>query len=206
VLRNEAYIGHKYDGKRKNTYAETDEGRKVRYTHCPREEWIGVAVPAIIDMATWEKAQERRVRNKQEARRDRKYTYLLAGGRLRCGVCGYAMSPAMSQDRQARYRCVSSNRHYAAPHVVKSVMANQVESEVWARVERMVSHPRVVLWELERRQEQAGHQQERIDRDRQAYKRQLAKIEGERERLLEAYLGAALDLAQFKATDVPSWP
>ena len=65
VLRNETYVGHKYNGKRKNTYAETYEGRKVRYKHCPRDTWIPVAVPAIIDQATWDKAQALRVTNKK---------------------------------------------------------------------------------------------------------------------------------------------
>ena len=35
LLRNEAYIGMKYDGKRRNVYVEDDTGRKVRYETLP---------------------------------------------------------------------------------------------------------------------------------------------------------------------------
>ena len=66
--------------------------------------------------------------------------------------------------------------------------ADQVEPEVWAQVERMVSHPALVFRELAHKQEQAGYQQERLTREREGYERQLQRIEGERERLLKAYL------------------
>ena len=105
----------------------------------------------------------------------------------------------MSQDRQARYRCVSSNRHYALPHAVKSVRADQVEPEVWAQVERMVSHPALVFRELAQEQEQAGEQQERLDPEREGYQRQLAKIEREASKIWEAYTGEAIDLVRFKS-------
>jgi site-specific DNA recombinase len=53
VLRNESYIGVMHDFKRKNFYVEDDEGRRVRYEHRPRNEWIPVAIPAIVDQQLW---------------------------------------------------------------------------------------------------------------------------------------------------------
>ncbi len=51
----------------------------------PREEWIPIEVPAIIDQETWEQAREQLRRNKERApRNNKKHDYLLKG-LLVCG-------------------------------------------------------------------------------------------------------------------------
>jgi chromosome segregation ATPase len=63
----------------------------------------------------------------------------------------------------------------------------------------MVSHPALVFRELARKQEQAGEQQERLNREREGYQRQIQRIEREASKIWEAYTGEAIDLARFKS-------
>jgi hypothetical protein len=80
-------------------------------------------------------------------------------------------------------------------------MGAVVEAEVWEAVERMLSHPALVFRKLQQRQEQAGAQQERMDRERETYQRQLTKMTTERERLLAIYLDGTIARERFQVTD-----
>ena len=74
----------------------------------PKEEWIEIEVPALIDRKTWETAQELRERNKQFSRRNAKHDYLLSG-LIRC-ACGHAMSGEYFSHHQY-YTCTWRNNH-----------------------------------------------------------------------------------------------
>jgi site-specific DNA recombinase len=199
ILRSETYVGVKYDNKTRNIPGKADPDRKTNHERRPKDEWIAVEVPALIDQEIWHAAQELRVKNRREARRNRKHEYLLINGRLRCGQCGGSMTPEQSPGRQARYRCSNSKRHYAAPHTRQSVMADQVEPEVWEAVEPVLNDPGLIAAELARQQEQAGDMQERTDRDRTNYQRQLTRIDQEGRKLWEAYVNDAITVETFKA-------
>jgi site-specific DNA recombinase len=51
----------------------------------PREEWIPIEVPAIIDQETWDQAREQLQRNKERAARNNKKRDYLLKGLLVCG-------------------------------------------------------------------------------------------------------------------------
>jgi site-specific DNA recombinase len=69
----------------------------------PAEEWITVAVPAIISSALWQQAQKKRLMNEQTAFRNSHRPYLLRG-LLVCGVCGRTLQ-GRAQNECAYYRC-----------------------------------------------------------------------------------------------------
>ncbi len=81
ILSNEIYAGRTYWGK-------TRMINKIR-VYLPRDRWISIDVPelAMVDRETFEAAQKRAEKNKQHAKRNRKYDYLMVGY-LRCGACG----------------------------------------------------------------------------------------------------------------------
>jgi site-specific DNA recombinase len=199
ILRSETYVGVKYDNKTRNIPGKADPDRKTNHEQRPKDEWIAVEVPAIIDQQTWNTVQALRPQRQRESTRNRKYAYLLINGRLRCGQCGGAMTPEQSPGRQARYRCTASKRHYAVPHTRQSVMANQVEPEVWQKVERVLNNPGLIAKELTRQQEQSGEMAERTNRDRVNYQRQLVRIDREAQKLWEAYVNDAVTVETFKA-------
>ncbi|HMR98659.1 MAG TPA: recombinase family protein [Anaerolineales bacterium] len=98
----------------------------------PKEEWIEVEVPQLVDRETWEDAQEIRGQNKRFSRRNKRHDYLLSG-LIRC-VCGRAMSGEYFSDHQY-YTCTWRNNHHS--HLeertcwARSVRADAVEVDVW---------------------------------------------------------------------------
>ena len=70
---------------------------------------------------------------------------------------------------------------------------------VWNAVERALNNPALIAEELERRREGISTQQADLDRERQHYTSQLAQCDKDLKRWEAAYLGEAIDLADFKA-------
>jgi site-specific DNA recombinase len=200
ILQNEAYIGTLYDGKTQNVPGKRNPDRHTRHRHVPREEWIAVACPAIIDRATFEAAQALRARNKNESKRNRKHDYLFINGRLRCGQCGRAMIGFTNQRGYALYRC-SRARHFdvLTPHTKRIVRAAAIEPEAWLAVESLLGTPHRIVAEFKRRQAAIGTKQSDLDHERQHYERQLARDEEALKRWQDAYEQKVIDLADFAA-------
>jgi site-specific DNA recombinase len=201
ILRNTAYIGTLYEGKTQNIPGKSNPDKKTRHRHVPREEWIPIAVPQIINPATFEAARARARANIQQSPRNRRHDYLLVGGRLRCRQCGGGMSGEINPQGSRRYRCNRGKyRHLdvVAPHIRSRVLAREIEPMVWEAVERALNNPALITAELERRREGTSAQQADLDRERQHYNRQLAQCEKDLKRWEAAYLGEAIDLADFK--------
>ena len=199
ILRNTAYIGTLYDGKRQRMPGKRNPDYKTRLRALSREQWVPIAVPALIDTELFEVAQRQLKANQAQSKRNRKAGYLCIAGRLRCGQCGSAMTGEHVGTRR-RYRC--GRRPYqdvVAPHTRRIVAADQVEPVVWDAVERALTNPALITTELERRREGTSTQQADLDRERQQYTRQLAQCDKDLKRWEAAYLGEAIDLADFKA-------
>jgi len=69
----------------------------------------------------------------------------------------------------------------------------------WLSGERALNNPALIAAELERRREGTSAQQADLDCERQHYHRQLAQCDKDLKRWEAAYLGEAIDLADFKA-------
>ena len=121
MVRNPHYIGKVVCNSRPTvTVVENGERKTRRLKAAPENVIIAEGKhPAIIDLETWEKAQER-VRNTPRTRSDKGLANVLAG-MLRCSCCGYMM------DRRplptgARYFCPARNNK----HCFKSVKCEVV--------------------------------------------------------------------------------
>jgi site-specific DNA recombinase len=200
LLRNTTYIGTLYDGKKQRVAGKSNPDKKTRWRKVPRAEWVAIAVPPIIDIETFEAAQARLTRQRQQSPRNRKHGYLLVNGRLRCGQCGRAMGGSLNSKGRAGYRCFRPVfQDTVAPHIRRSVQAAAIEPVVWDAVERALNNPALIAAELERRRDGTSTQQADLDRERQHYTNQLAQCDKDLKRWEAAYLGEAIDLADFKA-------
>jgi len=138
ILGKEVYAGRWFYGK-----AGKVKGRQVRN---PRDTWIAVEVPAIVDRETWEAVQQRRRENKDTARRNAKYPYLLRR-RVTCGSCGYKMQGCTATHRTptiSYYRCPVSDGSY--PGAARSChgprfRADLVDVAVWSWLKDLLSDP-----------------------------------------------------------------
>ncbi|MDI7270076.1 MAG: recombinase family protein, partial [Myxococcota bacterium] len=120
MLRNPAYAGRAAFRKRESV-ARSKITRLARRGHLyprvskssqrdrPREDWIEIAVPAIVDASVFERAQEQLQRNKRLARHG---SPVLLRGLLVCRRCGYALyatSSRTSKQLLYYYRCLGTD-------------------------------------------------------------------------------------------------
>src|SRR3712207_9128447 len=80
----------------------------------PKDQWIAIPVPALVDQMTWDRVQDQLARNAQLAfRNNAKHNYLLRC-LLTCGTCGRSMHgrtyvAANGQEYQY-YSCAGKDR------------------------------------------------------------------------------------------------
>jgi site-specific DNA recombinase len=90
ILLNEVYIGNFYQNKYDTEGMLGNEHRKeedkVRIKLRPKEEWILIPTPPIIDEFTFEQAQKLLAESRRRYAKDSLNQYLLSG-MLRCGHC-----------------------------------------------------------------------------------------------------------------------
>ncbi|MDP9382672.1 MAG: recombinase family protein [Chloroflexota bacterium] len=145
-----------------NRYYSPKDARKHGTRERPRDEWITVAYPPLIDMETWERAKRRRQTNKFCAPYNRtRRSYILAG-LLWCSECGKKFgavtTTATAKRREYRYYECRGMRDY--PHVYdcrspRLVRAEEVEAEVWGTIEQTIHNPDLMTKEIFRLQDQS---------------------------------------------------
>lgn len=193
ILTYEGYVGKVYWGKAKRV-------GKTRMSRQPRDEWIEVAIPAIIDEETFLAAQVQLRRNRERSPRNRKYEYLLVGGRLRCGRCGRTVTGAGTARGRRYYRCASRNAIVDRQLQCRgSLEANDVESRVWVAVERILNDPDVIQAEVARQHAEADHTRAEILPQLELLETALGKCDREETRWAEAYAAEVINIRELKA-------
>ncbi|WP_448207485.1 recombinase family protein [Azospirillum sp. sgz302134] len=211
ILRNPIYTGQamrnrhqRCDARRPRGqagYKDRRPGNGRGRTLRPREEWIAVAVPMIIEPELWQLAQEQRARNRAEARRNNtKHEYLLRGLLIcgQCGQCGRRMVGEWSGagDNRGRYVC-SARQHDAGRRCTgRSVAAARVEAEVWEYVRGLLADPALLRARYEDcRGDPAVHPAE--EREAERLERTLRTLEREVQRLIDAYQAGVIELPEL---------
>jgi site-specific DNA recombinase len=171
----------------------------------PREEWIGVSVPALREEETYQRAQAQLARNSQLSfRHNQRPSYLLRC-LLRCGLCGLNMSgrtysatatlPALRYYNCKGKDLLGSGRTERWPqHTIK---AEELEAVGWTHIVELLSHPARLLAQFEQfatlgaePDAQARTELHRLE----AHEQRLAR---EETRLLEADQAGFLSLAEL---------
>ncbi len=131
ILANETYAGTAYYNRlgRASPYGP----QKVRR---PREQWIAIPVPPIIDRSVWQQAQ-RRLEHNRKLLRGRPWHQYLLRGMLVCGECGYAYGGNYS--RPTRWYRDGGRKH-------PDLRADVVEGKVWKSVREVLLNP-ATLWQ-----------------------------------------------------------
>jgi site-specific DNA recombinase len=147
LLSNPVYKGVWYWGKKRTE----KRGARVVKVSQPPEQWIAVSVPAIVDDATWEQAQECLMQNKAGARRNAKRDYLLRG-RIFC-TCGRRWTGRYKNHLgRAYYRCPTTEYlawRESCPTRF-SYRQERIDQAVWGYVVGELLNPENLMAELER--------------------------------------------------------
>jgi len=185
MLRNPAYAGRACFGKTMRTEATAGLNRTARiagrttprcYTVAerPREEWLEIPVPALVDADTWARAQQRLADNKRYAARNSSNPSLLQGI-CACGSCGYAYYRTSTRTTNKKiyyYRCLGSDDYrYEHGRVCanKPVRADYLDTVVWDHISGLLTDPALIRTEINKRLEQvrtadpATAQRQRLD-------------------------------------------
>ncbi len=161
ILTNEAYSGVAFAHK----YRTISKGRKIIR---PREEWIPIPVPAIVDRSVWEQAQTRLNERDFERRsaHTMKHVYLLSR-RVKCS-CGYHMvgNPVRNKDNTFRkyYKCHATQGALGACGAT-TFRVDKVDDLVWNFIKELLLNPRALLTAYKEAQ-QSGNERN-IDTKRQ---------------------------------------
>jgi site-specific DNA recombinase len=218
MLSNPAYIGRAVLGRsrvvpaqprlrarRRNGCAVASATRRVRG---PCEDWIEIAVPALVDPAVFEAAKIQLDENRRRKRQSRSGARWLLQGLTVCHCCGYAyyakgagLSPAdLAQGKTHYYRCIgadASRLNGAAKCSNRSIRGDRLEQIVWDQVRTLLEEPARVAHEYRRRLGQAAdgagrpEQVVRLDRQISAARRGI-------DRLIDGYAGGFIEKTEFE--------
>jgi site-specific DNA recombinase len=165
-------------------------------------EWNGVQHPgtheALIDPETFRRVQELLAARAARGTRERKHPHYLKG-LLHCGVCGRRLSIQHSKGRYTYFFCLGQKNDPAGTCRERYLAAEDLEAqveEIYTRIQLPAS------WAERLREEMAAEivERERADAaQRELLTRRLAKAEGQRRKLLDAYYGGAIDVPTLKA-------
>jgi site-specific DNA recombinase len=172
----------------------------------PREEWIGIPVPAIIDGPTHRQALEQLRRNSALSFRNNTRNDYLLRCLLTCRTCGLAMFGVThhATDRQPEhryYQChgkdrVVRDRDHRCPR--RAVKADELEAAVWGHIKQLLNDPAMLLEQFEAFARQADDKAADSRAAEQKWEARLRQLDREEQRLLDAYQAEALDVAELK--------
>lgn len=213
ILRNPAYRGMACFGKTQLAARERTNNRTLRQRgglptrnsanhELPRDQWIGIPVPALVDPDTFALAQERLESNRKHASRRTREPSILQG-LVHCRQCGYALyrtSTRSSARKIYYYRCLGSDAWRYDGHArcdQKPVRLDLLEHIVWSEIVHLLEDPSLIQAELDRRLETARNssparrQQDRVTQE-------LAQAQKRMDRLLTAYQEDLLSLNELR--------
>jgi site-specific DNA recombinase len=216
MLKNPAYMGEAAFGKTRSgplrSKLRAQRGRPLQprraYSHydAPREDWISIPVPAIVEADLFWAVQEQLQENKRHARgRSRGAKYLLQG-LVVCEQCGYAyygkaISPTARKDNPrdyAYYRCLGTDAYRFGGERVcfnKQVRTDLLDLAVWGEVRKLLERPERTAEEYRRRLR--PHSQAR-DADLTMIESQLGKLRRGLGRLIDSYAEGLIEKEEFE--------
>jgi len=171
MLRNPAYAGTAVFGKTMviqqspglNRIARL-QGRSVpraaKTVDRPRDEWLEIAVPAIVTEDTFARVQQRLEDNKRFAARNTRVPSLLQG-LAACSACGYGYYRTSTRTTNKKifyYRCLGSDDYrYEGGRVCRNqpVRADYLDQVVWDHITGLLAGPALIRAEISKRLEQA---------------------------------------------------
>ena len=213
MLRNPAYMGRACFGKTQTAQRQRTNNRRFRQRgglparssanhELPREQWIAIPVPAVIDEDTFALAQERLANNKKLAARRTNVPSILQG-LVHCRHCGYALYRTSTRSTVRNifyYRCLGSDawRYEGKARCdQRPIRLDLLEHTVWTELVRLLKDPTLIQAELDRRLS-AARNANPVKRREETLRRELAQTNKRMERLLTAYQEELLSLDELR--------
>jgi site-specific DNA recombinase len=209
LLTNHAYRGITYANQQEMVPARrrrplvkpaAADGTGRTFRRRPPADWIGVAVPALIDPDLFERAQERLAHNRERSPRNTRGDYLLRC-LVSCRRCGLAYR-IWTNGRKTFYACPGTPGDPLRGHPeacrAPRIVTHRLDAAVWEDLCQVLTDPTILAESLRRAQQgwlgdgpEAGR--------RQALQRREGEVQRQIERLVDAYAAGALSLEELQA-------
>ncbi|MGZ6623409.1 MAG: recombinase family protein, partial [Solirubrobacteraceae bacterium] len=209
LLRNEAYIGTVYYNRREHYDGNGRRGarnRKTRSRERPREEWIPIPVPAIVDRDTFARVNQVSRDNSKWNPRGAEWGVWLLRGLIECGHCQLGCNCHRMRGRNGTWH----RYYYCRGHdplrtragmgrcPERNIRADELDEYVFAQVRQALLDPRqliaaehaVIAGAPADENELVLAQLKRLDNALQSHER-------ERARLIDAYQAGLLELDEL---------
>ena len=204
ILTQTAYIGRAYFNTTRTDHSvvgrpkKYGRGTRLRPGHQPRpkDEWVELKVPAILDTDLWEQAQEQlKMKQKFSQRNNKRHFYLLRS-LLICDVCGRTLVGQSWNGGYKVYRCSNGGRRRepGTPAHRRVVHAEIIEPLVWNAVINLLDNPTLIAdaWQTEQQSDPSdGSELTRLRNRQRALQKQWT-------RLLDAFADGLLDKPELQ--------
>ena len=195
ILSNETYKGTWWYGKAR--YVSTEDG--VRVHEQPKDDWLGVPFPPLVDEETWERARVLRRRRFTRAKRNTKVFYLLQH-LVRCSECGLLMGCSANTKKAVKrngklykyaldpprryYKCYGYQTLRLRCRERPMIRAERLEGLVWDEVKRVLANPDLIVAGIEALNSDDGGP----DEERARLERDLQRVQLEEDRAIRLYV------------------
>jgi site-specific DNA recombinase len=191
VLTNETYTGTWHfgktkmidDGKKRKPKSKRGLGKQVAR---PRDEWIPVEVPQIIDAKTFSRAQKRKKELLRERGGHATRNYLMKG-RLTCSKCGYGIRGQFVHSRNQYYLC-NGKRQVVKLCDMPSVRGDWVDQIVWEWAKTIIESPENLRVGLDDAQKELKQENQALFERLGIIEEQMAHYQSQLDKLLDLYL------------------
>jgi site-specific DNA recombinase len=200
ILNNFSYTGtlyiRRYDTKDYKLNKYKKKGEKVRITERPKEEWIPINIPQIIELGTWQRAKTQLQKAKRAYKKGTKENYLLSG-LLRCEKCGgtlHGRSTYKNEELQNKYYCCINKYNYNIDKEercqCKLYGAEEIEILVWDLAKAWLTNKIIIKKIL--------NDDFKLNKESEyEIKKLINQKEKEKQRLLNLYQKSIIDAAEF---------
>lgn len=191
IARNPVYLGvyyaNRYDPEGLGPQGVGPAATKRRGRERPRDEWIAVPVPALVEAGTWHRAQAAMDGRAERWRAAARSDYLLSG-LLHCRFCGRTMTGRRANHwgrKVFEYTCRKTTAGSPSIGCNRRVEAKTLEGAVWGQVASWLRDPVLLeaAWLKEHGPESA------LERQLRSVEEGLRKARRARETLLKALDG-----------------
>jgi site-specific DNA recombinase len=209
IFTNPAYTGTAYAHRfrkrpaqrRKSALQPVPAGEGVSDVLAPKDAWIPIPVPALINQELFDQVQARLTRNQQMAPRNNTRNSYLLRGLVSCQQCRLSCFGRTLNKDYRYYVCrgkqdalrASQGQHCPARYAP----AQPLETLVWDDLCQLLTHPEKITQALERAQTGAWLPQEMQARGT-TLKQAVQTLTHQEERLLEAYLAEVIALPELE--------
>ncbi|OGM25736.1 hypothetical protein A3D00_03335 [Candidatus Woesebacteria bacterium RIFCSPHIGHO2_02_FULL_38_9] len=206
LLRRKDYIGTTYYNR---SYAvipvhplKETKYKKVKKTSRrfkPKDDWIAISVPAILDENLYIKVQKQLKENYELTARNVKNQYLLSG-KIYCSCGRRRTGEGPQKGKHLYYRCTDRVLMHPLPRKCheEGINARIADKLVWDGISNYMTSPKILKDQVKRWMTEQKQEVKQADKSVEELQKELVRIKNEEQRYIKAYGAEMIDTDQLK--------